>query len=155
MYPYEALASKYPHINILYCADMPVHLPGLTLGNNIYLRLQQSNTQKYETLQEEIAHYEITVGDITSGKSRDARKQEKAARSLAMERSVSLDDLIYCYYHHLWLPDEIADYCNVEVKYLRKAIDNYREKRGPIFKYKNYWFDLSNNIKISESVDER
>ena len=34
MYPYEALASKYPHINILYRV-MPTHLPGLNVNDDI------------------------------------------------------------------------------------------------------------------------
>ena len=68
-----------------------------------------------------------------------------------MERTVTLDNLIYCYYHNLWTPEEIADYCNVEVEYLYKAIDNYRTKYGPVFRYKRYVIDMSKNIKITLS----
>lgn len=147
MYPYEALASKYPHINVLYKV-MPAHLPGLTINNDVYLSEYESNVRKYEVLQEEIAHYETTVGNIVAGDTRDKRKQENKARSIAMERAVKLDDLIYCYFHHIWTSEEIADYCNVEVKYLYKAIDNYRTKYGPVFKYKKYLIDMRNSIKI-------
>ena len=147
MYPYEALASKYPHINVLYKV-MPAHLPGLTINNDVYLSEHESNVRKYEVLQEEIAHYETTVGNIVAGDTRDKRKQENKARSIAMERAVKLDDLIYCYFHHIWTSEEIADYCNVEVKYLYKAIDNYRTKYGPVFKYKKYLIDMRNSIKI-------
>lgn len=147
MYPYEALASKYPYINVLYKV-MPAHLPGLTINNDVYLSEHESNVRKYEVLQEEIAHYETSVGDIVAGDTKDKRKQEKKARSIAMERAVKLDDLIYCYFHHIWTSEEIADYCNVEVKYLYKAIDNYRTKYGPVFKYKKYLIDMRNSIKI-------
>ena len=147
MYPYEVLASKYPHINVLYKV-MPAHLPGLTINNDVYLSEHESNVRKYEVLQEEIAHYETTVGNIVAGDTRDKRKQENKARSIAMERAVKLDDLIYCYFHHIWTSEEIADYCNVEVKYLYKAIDNYRTKYGPVFKYKKYLIDMRNSIKI-------
>ena len=147
MYPYEALASKYPHINVLYKV-MSGHLPGLTINNDVYLSEHESNVRKYEVLQEEIAHYETTVGNIVAGDTRDKRKQENKARSIAMERAVKLDDLIYCYFHHIWTSEEIADYCNVEVKYLYKAIDNYRTKYGPVFKYKKYLIDMRNSIKI-------
>ena len=146
MYPYEALASKYPHINVLYKV-MPAHLPGLTINNDVYLSEHESNVRKYEVLQEEIAHYETTVGNIVAGDTRDKRKQENKARSIAMERAVKLDDLIYCYFHHIWTSEEIADYCNVEVKYLYKAIVNYRTKYGPVFKYKKYLTDMRNSIK--------
>lgn len=153
VYPYEKLASKYPQIHVLYKV-MPAHLPGLTIDNDVYLSTKESNTRKYEVLQEEIAHYETTVGDITAGDTRDKRKQEKKARSLAMERAVPLDSLIYCYYHQLWSPEEIADYCNVDVDFLIKAIDNYRDKKGPVFKYKNYWFDLRTNVKIKKLLSK-
>lgn len=149
MYPYEQLASKYPHINVLYRV-MPAHLPGLTMNNDVYISEHESNMRKYEVLQEEIAHFETTVGDITAGDTRDKRKQENKARSIAMERAVTLDDLIYCYYHNLWTPEEIADYCNVEVEYLYKAIDNYRIKYGPVFHYKQYIINMSNNINIKK-----
>lgn len=149
MYPYEALASKYPHINVLYKV-MPAHLPGLTINNDVYLSEHESNVRKYEVLQEEIAHYETTVGNIVAGDTRDKRKQENKARSIAMERAVKLDDLIYCYFHSIWTPEEIADYCNVEVKYLYKAIDNYRIKHGPVFHYKQYIINMSNNINIKK-----
>lgn len=152
MYPYEQLASKYPHINVLYRV-MPTHLPGLTLDNDVFISEHETNVRKYEVLQEEIAHFETTMGDITAGDTRDKRKQENKARSLAMERTVTLDDLIYCYYHDLWTPEEIADYCNVEVEYLYKAIDNYKTKYGLIFRYKQYIIDMNNNIKITLSKD--
>ena len=147
MYPYEALASKYPHINVLYKV-MPAHLPGLTINNDVYLSEHESNVRKNEVLQAEIAHYETTFCNIVAGDTRDKRKQENKARSIAMERAVKLDDLIYCYFHHIWTSEEIADYCNVEVKYLYKAIDNYRTKYGPVFKYKKYLIDMRNSIKI-------
>lgn len=149
MYPYEKLASKYTQLNILYKV-MPDHLPGLTIANDVYISETESNTRKYEVLQEEIAHYETTVGDITAGDTRDKRKQENKARSIAMARTVTLDDLIYCYYHNLWSPDELADYCNVEVEYLYKAIENYRIKYGEVFHYKQYIIDMNNNINIKK-----
>ena len=76
MYPYEALASKYPYINILYRV-MLTHLPGLNLNDDIYISEHETNVRKYEVLQEEIAHYETTVGDIVAGDTKDKRKQEK------------------------------------------------------------------------------
>lgn len=149
MYPYEALASKYPHINILY-RIMPAHLPGLNIDDDVYISEYESNVRKYEVLQEEIAHYETTVGDIVAGDTKDKRKQENKARSIAMERAVPLDDLIYCYFHDIWTPEDIADYCNVEVEYLYKAIENYKVKYGPVFRYKDYLIDMRNSINIKE-----
>ncbi|MRH08447.1 hypothetical protein GIX81_03360 [Lactobacillus reuteri] len=151
MYAYEKLASEYPNININYHHKMPHHLAGLYLGDgDILLNPSVSNTKMYETLQEEIAHYDTTVGDIVTKDTIDSRKQEHRARSLAMTRAVSLDKLIYCHNHGLWELDEIADYCNVDVEYLTDAINNYRVKRGLTFAYKGYRFDLRKNVKIEK-----
>ncbi|WP_153701814.1 toxin [Limosilactobacillus reuteri] len=117
---------------------------------DILLNPSVSNTKMYETLQEEIAHYDTTVGDIVTEDTIDSRKQEHRARSLAMTRAVSLDKLIYCHNHGLWELDEIADYCNVDVEYLTDAINNYRVKRGLTFAYKGYRFDLRKNVKIEK-----
>ncbi|MRG68684.1 hypothetical protein GIX83_02450 [Lactobacillus reuteri] len=151
MYAYEKLASEYPNININYHHKMPHHLAGLYLGDgDILLNPSVSNTKMYETLQEEIAHYDTTAGDIVTKDTPDGRKQELKARSLAMTRAVSLDKLIHCYQHDIWDTDDIADYCNVDVEYLMKAIDNYRIKRGLVFEYKGYRFDLRKNVKIEK-----
>lgn len=125
MYAYEELASEYPNINISYHREMPNHLAGLYFDGDILLNPSVSNTKMYEILQEEIAHYDTTVGDIVVEDTVDSRKQEHKARSLATTRAVSLDKLIYCHTHGLWELDEIADYCNVDMEYLTDAINNY------------------------------
>lgn len=150
MYAYEELASEYPNINISYHQEMPDHLAGLYFDGDILLNPLVSSTKMYETLQEEIAHYDTTVGDIVAEDTVDSRKQEHKARSLAMTRAVSLDKLIYCHNHGLWELDEIADYCNVDVEYLTDAIENYRTKKGLVFSYKGYKFDLRKNVKIEK-----
>lgn len=49
-----------------------------------------------------IAHYDISVGDIATVNTKDSCKLEEKACSLAIERAISLDDLIYCYNHGIW-----------------------------------------------------
>lgn len=151
MYAYEELASEHPHLSINYPQNMPDNLAGLNIDTDVYLNRANSDIKMYEILQEEIAHYDTTAGDIVAeDNSLDSRKQELKARSLAMTRAVSLDKLIHCYQHDIWDTDDIADYCNVDVEYLMKAIDNYRIKRGLVFEYKGYRFDLRKNVKIEK-----
>ncbi|OCX46890.1 hypothetical protein BFD03_08715 [Limosilactobacillus reuteri] len=150
MYAYEELASEYPHLTINYPQNMPNNLAGLNIDTDVYLNRANSDIKMYEILQEEIAHYDTTAGDIVTKDTPDGRKQEHKARSLAMMRAVSLDKLIYCYQHDIWNLEDIADYCNVDVEYLMDAIDNYRVKRGLIFAYKGYRFDLRKNVKIEK-----
>lgn len=127
---------------------MPDNLAGLNIDVDVYLNRAISDIKMYEILQEEIAHYDTTAGDIVTKGTPGGRKQEHKARSLAMMRAVSLEKLIYCYQHDIWSLEDIADYCNVE--YLMDTIDNYRVKRDLIHAYKGYRFDLRKNVKIEK-----
>ncbi|MCC4413163.1 hypothetical protein LMB68_02305 [Limosilactobacillus reuteri] len=73
---------------------MPDNLAGLNIDTDVYLNRANSDIKMYEILQEEIAHYDTTAGDIVTKDTPDGRKQEHKARSLAMMRAVSLDDEI-------------------------------------------------------------
>lgn len=77
-------------------------------------------------------------------------KQEALARSRAMERTVTLDGLIHCYFNHAWSLEEVADYFGVTEKYVQQAIQNYRNKYGLVFRYNGYYFDLRKAINISK-----
>lgn len=147
----EKLASSRPTICIIFVRkNMPEHLGGLLLGGDIYINDQLGNREKYQALQEELAHYDYTVGDITSYSTHSECKQERLARSIAMIRTVTLDGLIYCYEHSLWTSEDIADYFGVTEKYLYQAIINYRTKYGLLFKHGGYWFDLRQTINLTK-----
>ena len=89
-------------------------------------------------------------GDIASGDSEADKKQEALARSKAIERTVTLDRLIHCYFSHAWSLEEVADYFGVTEKYVQQAIQNYRNKYGLVFRYNGYYFDLRSAINISK-----
>lgn len=147
---FEALAASRPQLNIIISKEMPKSLGGLTFIRDIYINHNRSDREKYEILQEELAHYDYTVGDISSYSSEADRKQEALARSKAMERSVTLKGLIHCYFNHVWSLEEVADYFGVTEKYVQQAIQNYRNKYGLFFRYNGYYFDLQNAINISK-----
>lgn len=150
---FEALAASRPQLNIIISKTMPKFLGGLTFIRDIYINQNLSEREKYEVLQEEFAHYDYTVGDIVSGDSEVDKKQEVLARSKAMERTVTLDGLIYCYFNHAWSLEEVADYFGVTEKYVQQAIQNYRNKYGLFFRYNGYYFDLRNAINISKAKE--
>ena len=145
---FEWLENSRPDINVR-CVIYPSHhWGGCCIGNDVYINSSLSQPEQYQTLQEEVAHYDYTVGDIVKEATHSDRQQEKLARSVAMERTVPLDGLIYCYQHNLWQPDEMADYFGITVEYLYRALDNYRVKRGLKFEYNGYQFDLTNGLKL-------
>lgn len=149
---FESLESTHSNLSIVIRSDMPPHLGGCCVGNYIAINANRNEKERYQVLQEEIAHYDTSVGDIANYNKRLNRKQEKKARSIAMERAVPLDSLIYCFNNELWSTDEVADYLGVTPEYLWKAIENYRQKRGDVFKYKGYIFDLTSSCRIDKSI---
>lgn len=151
---FEILESIHPDVDVKHVIYPSNHWGGCCIGNDVYINDYLSQPERYEALQEEIAHHDYTVGNIVKENTHSDRQQEKMARSIAMERAVPLDGLIYCYQHNLWEADEIADYFGVTVKYLYKALDNYREKRGLQFSYHNYSFNLTNGLKLCPNPDD-
>lgn len=147
---FEQLENSRPDIDVKYRFYPSRHWGGCCIDNDVYINSYLSVPERYQTLQEEFVHHDYTVGDIVKEASHSDRQQEKMARSIAMERTVPLNGLIYCYNHNLWEPTEMAEYFGITVKYLYEALDNYREKRGLAFSYHGYRFDLTNGIKLSK-----
>lgn len=147
---FEMLAASRPQLKIIVSKSMPKHLGGLTFITNIYINQNLTEREKYEVLQEEFAHLDYGAGDITSYASEADKKQEALARSRAMERTVTLNGLIHCFFNKIWSLEEVADYFGVTEKYVQKAIQNYRNKYGLVFRYNSYYFDLRNTINISK-----
>lgn len=147
---FEKLELSNPDLKIETRSDMPPHLGGLVIGRSIFINADRSTEEKYELLQEEVAHYDTTVGNIVEEDTREKRKQEKKARSLAKERAVTLDGLIHCFYTGLWGPEEVADYFGVTEKFLFSALEHYRDKYGVIFRYNGYYFDFRRAINITK-----
>ncbi|MCT3429426.1 toxin [Limosilactobacillus fermentum] len=150
MTKFEELMASHPHLNVEVSSSLPAKLGGLTIGHTIYINYDRGARERYELLQEEIAHYDTSVGNITAEDTLDKRKQEKKARSLAKERAVTLDGLIHCFYTGLWGPEEVADYFGVTEKFLFSALEHYRDKYGVIFRYNGYYFDFRRAINITK-----
>lgn len=148
----ESIMAARDNITYTFTSELPDHLSGLVYEDNqeIIINSKKDRNDQYTTLLEEIAHYDTGSGEIIDQDSVGKKKQELQARSIAFCEAVPLDGLTHCFYHGIWAPAEIADYFDVSVKFLMGAIDNYRSKRGLIFKYKNYLFDLRNSINITK-----
>ncbi|GAX07071.1 hypothetical protein IWT25_02419 [Secundilactobacillus pentosiphilus] len=150
MTPIEKLMSTHPNIKYTFRDDFPPKLGGLTYDNEIMINKNRPASDQYQILLEELAHLETSVGDITKESTPSERQQENYARSLALEKAVTLDGLIYCFNDGLWELSEMAEYFNVSGDFILKALDHYRTKRGLIFKYHGYLFDLRRNVNLTK-----
>ncbi|MCP8858898.1 ImmA/IrrE family metallo-endopeptidase [Latilactobacillus curvatus] len=141
------LAETSIKYKIEYRDDLPSKLGGLCQGSTILLNSRKSRQEQLQNLAEEVAHQESTVGDILDQKNLQDVKQENKARGLAYERLVNLNDLI-ALQQYATNEFELADLLDVTPKFLNKAIEHYRIKRGNIFTYKGMLINLTNGIQI-------
>lgn len=146
----DTLMSQYPTLNFKFVKLFTTHFGALIDNDDVYINENISHNKQYQCLQEEVAHYETTVGDISKQDTIEKRKQERLARSRAYERAIPLDGLIECWLEGLWTTSEIADYFEVDTDYLVSALDHYRSVKPVPFKYKGYWIDLSRGLNISK-----
>lgn len=111
--------------------DLPLeHTDGLCCGDLIGIRSGQTTAEKTCVLAEELAHAELTVGDITDQTDVRNRKQELAARAAAYDRLIGIHRLIDALRHGYRRPHEIAEYLEVTEEFLMYALAHYREKFG-------------------------
>ena len=103
----------------LYCDNV------IAINKNI-----SSSIAKACVLEEEIAHHDLTVGDIIIESIPQNCRQEQKARMLAFIRRVNLWDLANVLrkgYHSI---SDIAEYMDVTEEFLVAAIERYRQKYG-------------------------
>lgn len=149
MNKFEQLESSRPELVVKYVNSISHHFKGFIHNNVVYLSNELRGPECYQCLQEEVAHFDLTVGDIVAGETLDDQKQENLARSKAMQRSVSLEGLIDCANRHITDADELAEYFEVTTEYLKLALQNYVDKKGVAFDFNNYHFDLTHGFHIT------
>lgn len=147
----EKLMAEHSNIKFTFTPNLPEHLSGLVYEDNQEIFINNNNEQatQYTTLLEELAHYETGSGEIIDQDSQEKRKQETQARSIAYTEAVPLSSLIECFYDGIWSVPEIADHLDVTNEFLLEAIQNYRSKRGLVFREGNYFIDLRRNVNIT------
>lgn len=112
----------------------PDHAPidGLYLDGCVALSSDlQTTAQKNTILAEELAHHDLTVGDILDQRDAANRRQEQKARTLAYDRLIGLQGLDRAIKHGCKNRYEVAEYLEVTEEFLQDAIDRYKEIYGP------------------------
>ena len=86
--------KKYDYISINETGSIPKFMSGFYMNGEIFINSNRPTTIKLETLAEELAHHEITYGNILDDKDIQNRKYELKARRLACEILIPLNELI-------------------------------------------------------------
>lgn len=127
---YEKLSSE-AQANGLEVIELPLeHSDGMVCGNLIGIREGQTSAEKACVLAEELAHARYTVGNILDQNDVSNQKQEHLARVATYDRMIGLARLVEAFRHGCRNQYEMAEYLDVTEKFLRDALECYREKYG-------------------------
>ena len=121
MTTYEELLAEYD--TKLFIEERRMTNSGLYCDNVIWLNDELTEPQKLCVLAEEIGHYSTTVGDILNTKDINNAKQEFKARKWAYDRLLSIEMIIEAAGKGYTQPHEIAEYLNVDEKFLRGFLE--------------------------------
>lgn len=119
-----------------YMGNDPDHEPidGLYLDGCVALSSDlQTTAEKSTVLAEELAHHDLTVGDILDLSDAGNRRQEQKARTLSYDRLIGLPGLARAFGAGCESRYEVAEYLEVTESFLQEAIDRYKEIYGPEF----------------------
>ena len=108
------------------------------MDETVYINKNLTEREKIATLTEEIEHYNLNVGDITNTNITSNARQEHRAQISALQKLVTIPNLIKAYKSGCTSRYEIAEFLDVPEKILIKAIMILATKYPGWNKYKNY-----------------
>ena len=133
MTKFEQLAQEANDngLEVLEMAFRSNRIKGLYCNSTIAIndKLKDSRN-KACILAEEIAHHDLTVGNILEQSNTQNRKQEMLARMSAYNRMIGLIGLINAFNAGCRNRFEIAEYLDVTEEFLIDALEAYRNKFG-------------------------
>ncbi|WP_145452874.1 ImmA/IrrE family metallo-endopeptidase [Staphylococcus hominis] len=135
---YEDMLIEHDYIDIIECENLPKDLYGLWLGDMILINRNLPTTSKLETLAEELAHNELTYGNIVDQSKYNHRKFENYARRLAFEKLISLNDIIKAFLQGIHNLYELANFFEVTESFVLQSIAHYKQKYGYSTRYGKY-----------------
>ncbi|MBQ6448566.1 MAG: ImmA/IrrE family metallo-endopeptidase [Bacillus sp. (in: Bacteria)] len=128
---YETLLSEAEKNAIdVYERKMNSSIKGLYGDRVIWINKNQSSTEKYCTLSEELGHHYTTSGHILNLKTITNIKQEKRARNWGYKKLVPLKKIVQAHKTGIKNRYELAEFLNVTEKFLDEAIQRYKEEFG-------------------------
>lgn len=114
----------------VYEKKMPTRMKGLYGDRVIWINKEQTSTEKYCTLSEELGHHFLTTGHILELKTITDKKQEKLARNWGYKKLVPLRKIVQAHKDGIKNKYELAEYLNVTELFLEEALNRYQEEYG-------------------------
>lgn len=127
---YENLMIEHSYLQIKDCHKLPNGYEGFYSDGYVLIDKTLPYHKKVQVLAEEVAHHELTWGDITDQTKFNNRKFEGYARRHAMEQIISLDGIIEAFKHNCHNLYEMANYFEVTEDFVKQCIENYKKRYG-------------------------
>lgn len=99
-------------------------------------------------LAEELAHHDITSGNIIDLKDLTSAREEQKARLRAYNRLIGLSGIIRCFESNCRNRYEMAEHLNVTEQFLNEALELYTEKYSPYIQFDNYVICFTPNLSV-------
>lgn len=135
---YEDLLIQNSHLHICDTFELPGMFKGFYDNGVILIDKNLSDAKKLEILSEELAHHEITYGNILDDKNMQNRKYELKARRLAFEMLIGLDDLVRAHSEGIKNAYELSEFFEVTEQFTKDCLKHYQAKYGNEVKHDNY-----------------
>lgn len=97
---------------------------------------------------EELAHHQLTTGNIVDLSDVRNRKQVQKARLQAYNNQVGLIGFVHAYEHGCCNHSEISEYPEVIEEFGEEVIESYRSKYGTHIKTDNYIIKFEPFIEV-------
>lgn len=122
---------------------------GFCKGNRIAIDKKLiTDTKKKCVLAEEIAHYKLTVGDITDQSKIENRKHELKARRYSYKYLIEPIDIIYAFKKGAKNRYEMAESLNITEEILEAILIDFKKIYGLGVKMGNYYLQLEPSLGI-------
>ena len=152
MTKYEELEEEAREKGLI-VLELPLqHSDGMIRGEKIGIRKGQSTTEKTCVLAEEIAHADLTVGNILDQSDARNRRQERLARAQAYDRLIGISRLVSAIQSGHREKYEIADYLGVTEPFLQEAIERYKEHYGLMVRFGDYIVQFEPWVTVIEMI---
>ena len=149
---YEEL-TKEAHEHGYTVTEVPLeHSDGIVYGKLVGVRTGQTEVEKTCVLAEEMAHAQYTVGNILDLSDTANRKQERFARIKSYDRLIGLSGIVQAFKHGCRNQYEMADFLDVTEKFLREALECYKDKYGLGTTYGDYIIQFEPCLSVSMKI---
>lgn len=135
---FEDLMINNSHIPISDEYSLKRNFKGIYVNGTILMDKNLTTYHKHEVLAEELAHHQITAGNILDQSKTLNRKYELKARRLAYESVITLQGIIDAFEFGVQNLHEMAIFFEVSKSFVTESIEHYKKKYGLQVKHGNY-----------------